>query len=256
MEQAKNLSTGYVLAAAVPAVALFGTSYLLGYFTTAGLSFFTFLDFQDYLNAAAGFLPAVAIWFAFVLAAGRFSHHDEGNRELDRVQSTAQIEARKKASWDPNTPLFNYETGKWRDDRAFVLKAATLLAFLAFFGVFVSLLFAVEVPLVLLWASVMLFSVLGQWVLVYFHERYSSGLHPAYVVAAMLALYIFAYGVTASRLDAGGRAEHFVSMKDSSIVAVTSLRRVGQHIVVFDTVSRAWVLVPQSDVLRVSESTN
>lgn len=255
-KQSRSVATKEMLTAAVPAVVLFGTAYLLGYLTTPGLSFLTFLDIQDYLNSAAAFLPAVAVWFAFVFAAARFSHHKEGNRELDRIQTPAQIEARKKNDgWDPNDVLFNYESGTWRDDRAFLLKAATLLSFLAFFGTFVALLFGVEAPLLLLWLTVFLFAITGQWLLSYFSERYDNGVHTIFLVGAMLGLYVFAYGVTASRLDAGGRTEHFVSMKGGYVVGVTALRRMGQHLLVYDTNSKAWILLPQSEVLSISEST-
>ncbi|MFN3711917.1 MAG: hypothetical protein ACK4S8_15380, partial [Alishewanella aestuarii] len=87
----------------------------------------------------------------------------------DYVARTTSAEERKKQSHlrqqskvDPPSPLFNKEEGRWKDNRVFELKFATVFAFLFLSIVFVLLFAGVKVPLIAVWISVLFFGLCGQ----------------------------------------------------------------------------------------------
>lgn len=254
----KSVINGQLLVFAVPAVATIGCAYLFGYFSTVGLFYFTFLDLQDFLNAAAMSIPAIAIYGVFIDASYLYSVHKEADilheASLDEEALTEHKAKRERAARhnDPTSILFDYKKGEWNVDRIFIFKFFTVPVFGVFFISFVLILNGLQIPLWVLWPFLIALIYLTGTLMMYFDERYGTRPDRTLIATVICVLLFFASGVTVGRIDQSNSSENYrLILQDSVEAKAAVIRRVGQNTLIKKSDQKAWVLIPQAQIVSV-----
>lgn len=271
-----KLTIGTILLAGVPVLALCGCVYNLGFYSTAGMAYFTLLELPDFVVAAAKTLPpALAFACLLFMLASRNSYESgilsvrirlagKTSEEKLKILDDIDLEDEDSLSFLRENEFLKLvalnAAGDWSEKKNSVLKTLTFFSTIVWFSLISVCIYGFQIPVWALIVSgcafVCLFSLVSQIHLFRFlWDDPAEGLRMIVTIWATMILSItFVWGVWDARHEESTpRTKYLISY--NGIVSLTSdFRRVGDSILFYRQDIDAWAVVDRSGISISSQN--
>lgn len=239
----------------VPVLAIAGCVYFVGFFSTAGMPYFTLLELQDFVVAAAKTIPPVLAYVVLLFfisgvdTRSKVRQHYNDLTEGKTPQEALELiqDDDKVYSPDDDFKFFDWaykdKDGNWSDEKILNWKGFNYIWTTVWFIVVGLCIFGFQVPVILVVISGILFTGTFSVVVQYYWYRFDVDLHIYQVWFIQIMTVIFIWGIWDARAEQSSEKPRYSISVNQIESTTSSFRRVGGNILFFDQQQKGWRIV-------------
>lgn len=272
-----KLTIGTILLAGVPVLALCGCVYNLGFYSTAGMAYFTLLELPDFVVAAAKTLPPALAFASLLFIFGTRNRVESGIQDVRarlsektpeeklRILDDLKREDEDVANAFQKDDFFNWvafdDDGNWSETKIVFLKRLNIVATIIWFSLVGLCFYGIKVPVLALIVSCLvflsLFSLTSQIHMIRFMwDDYTASLRMIVSIWAALILGVtFVWGVWDARYEESTPQIKYLISSNEISSATSDFRRVGGNILFFRQDLGVWAVVDRTGITISSHNT-
>ena len=252
LEKRLDIRTGLLLG--VPVLAVAGCVYFVGFFSTAGMPYFTLLELQDFVVAAAKTIPPVlayVVMIFFIQGAETQSklneHYDELTEGKTPEEALILLRSGENRYFSGEIDFldkwFKDKEGNWSEEKALNWKGFNLIWTTVWFTVVGLCIYGIQIPVVFLVLSGVLFTFTFAILIQYYWYRYDVDLQLYRIWFIQIMTVVFIWGIWDARAEQSSETPRYQISADGYETTTSSFRRVGSNILFYDQGVEAWRIV-------------
>lgn len=250
----------------VPVLAIAGCVYFVGFFSTAGMPYFTLLELQDFVVAAAKTLPPVLAYIVLLFLIGGADSDSKIQKHYDDLVEGKEPEEALALLRDENNRyfkkgefkegeidfvslLFKDKDGEWSREKILNWKGFNYIWTTVWFLVAGLCIYGVQVPVFGLVIIGILFTGTFSVVIQYYWFRFDVDFNIFQLWAIQIMTVVFIWGVWDARAEQSSVTPRYEISAEGRTTTTSSFRRVGSSVLFFDQTDGAWRITQRDGAL-------